>query len=421
MVFKRHQLVANKWSVLILTILITVIASEFKVIPFNGEDFRFGLGSAAFFFLLLIFQPTSLIFTGFLTGVTVVLVRIGEDMIFTDEAFGLILVDHIPAFLFYLLFATGFSVIRIERFKKAPLLLGAFATVLEFTANSVEHIVRYLLWSNMHLEVQEWVLLALVAIFRSYFVVGLYSSIIIMEQNKRIQEMLKVGSNLYAETLYLQKSMNHIEKITASSHDLYRKLKSQDHLALSTQALKIAQEIHEVKKDSQRILAGLQKITTVERNKHYTLSEVVQLVIQGNEKYSELLNKEIIIHSTILVDYDTEQQIPLLALLNNICANAVEAISTTGKISIEVCEESELTWFIIKDTGGGISKEDHGIVFEPGYTTKFNDSGVAATGIGLSHVKEIITTLEGQVQIESFDKGTTFKVNIPTENIRKGG
>ena len=54
MVFKRHQLVANKWSVLILTILITVIASEFKVIPFNGEDFRFGLGSAAFFFLLLI-------------------------------------------------------------------------------------------------------------------------------------------------------------------------------------------------------------------------------------------------------------------------------------------------------------------------------------------------------------------------------
>lgn len=165
----------------------------------------------------------------------------------------------------------------------------------------------------------------------------------------------------------------------------------------------------------------MQKITTVERNKHYTLSEVVQLVIQGNEKYSELLNKEIVIHSTILVDYETEQQIPLLALLNNICANAVEAISTTGKISIKVYEESALTWFIIKDTGGGISKEDHGIVFEPGYTTKFNDSGVAATGIGLSHVKEIITTLEGQVQIESFDKGTTFKVNIPTENIRKGG
>ena len=99
----------------------------------------------------------------------------------------------------------------------------------EFTANSVEHIVRYLLLGNVHFEFREWVLLALVAIFRSYFVVGLYSSITIMEQNKRMQEMLEVGSNLYAETLYLQKSMNHIEQITASSHDLYRNLKRQEH------------------------------------------------------------------------------------------------------------------------------------------------------------------------------------------------
>ncbi|MFJ7828129.1 sensor histidine kinase [Psychrobacillus sp. NPDC096623] len=419
MVFKRHQLVTNKWSVLILTILITVIASEFKVIPFNGEDFRFGLGSAAFFFLLLIYPPTSYILTGFLTGVVVVVVRIAEDMIFTGDAFWLILGNHLPAFLFYLLFGAGLSVIRLERFKKTPLHLGAIATALEFTANSVENIVRYLLLSNLHFELQEWMLLALVAIFRSYFVVGLYSSIVIMEQNKRVQEMLEVGSNLYAETLYLQKSMNHIEQITASSHDLYRKLKSQEHLALSTQALKIAQEIHEVKKDSQRILAGLQKITKAKREKYYFLSEVVQLVIQANEKYSELLKKEIVIHCIFSIDFETEQQIPLLALLNNICANAVEAIASTGEIDIAVYEESDKTWFIIKDTGKGISIDDQSIVFEPGYTTKFNDSGVAATGIGLSHAKEIITTLEGKVQIESSDKGAVFKINIPTKNIRR--
>ncbi|SDN87466.1 two-component system, sensor histidine kinase YcbA [Psychrobacillus sp. OK028] len=419
MVFKRHQLVTNKWSVLILTILITVIASEFKVIPFNGEDFRFGLGSAAFFFLLLIFQPTSYILTGFLTGVVVVIVRIVEDMIITGDAFWLILGNHLPAFLFYLLFGAGLSVIRLERFKKTPLHLGAIAAALEFTANSVEHIVRYLLLGNLHFEFQEWMLLALVAIFRSYFVVGLYSSIVMMEQNKRVQEMLEVGSNLYAETLYLQKSMNHIEQITASSHDLYRKLKSQEHLALSTQALKIAQEIHEVKKDSQRILAGLQKITKVKREKYYFLSEVVKLVTQANEKYSELLKKEIVIQCTFSIDFETEQQIPLLALLNNICANAVEAISSTGEINIDVYEESDKTWFIIKDTGKGISMDDQEIVFEPGYTTKFNESGVAATGIGLSHAKEIITTLGGKVQIESSEKGAVFKINIPTKNIRR--
>ena len=77
--------------------------------------------------------------------------------------------------------------------------------------------------------------------------------------------MLEVGSELYAETLYLQKSMNHIEQITASSHDLYRKLKKTELHQLSVQALLIAQEIHEVKKDSQRILSGLTKITVRKR------------------------------------------------------------------------------------------------------------------------------------------------------------
>ena len=54
-------------------------------------------------------------------------------------------------------------------------------------------------------------------------------------------------------------------------------------------------------------------------------------------------------------------------------------------------EESNYTYFSIKDSGKGIPEEDISIIFEPGYTTKYNDKGVAATGIGLSHVKEIIT------------------------------
>ena len=106
---------------------------------------------------------------------------------------------------------------------------------------------------------------------------GLYSSITVSEQKKQMQEMLEVGSELYAETLYLQKSMNHIEQITASSHDLYRKLKKENHHELSVQALLIAQEIHEVKKDSQRILSGLSKITIRKRNDVLFLSDVLDL------------------------------------------------------------------------------------------------------------------------------------------------
>lgn len=231
--------------------------------------------------------------------------------------------------------------------------------------------------------------------------------------------MLGVGSELYAETLYLQKSMNNIEQITASSHDLYRKLKKENLQEYSFQALLITQEIHEVKKDSQRILSGLSKITTPITNDVIFLADVLDLVHTANEKYSELLRKNITFHLTISIDFETNQHIPLLAMLNNITANAVEAILNKGEIRVDVFENSTYTCFIIKDSGKGIPKDDIAIIFEPGYTTKFNDRGVAATGIGLSHVKEIIQTLGGRIHVEASDKGTIFQIQIPTKNIRK--
>lgn len=399
--------------------LLTAIASEIKVIPFNGEAFRFGLGSITFFLLLLIRPPASLIRAGFITGLTVVCYRLFGDLLFTDMHLLTSFKNHGSAFLFYFVFGLGLSLIKIEKYKAFPLLLGAWAAGLEFIGNSAEHLTRSLLLSGVNLTLQEWSVLGGVALLRSYFVVGLYSSIILSEHKKRMQEMLGVGSELYAETLYLQKSMNHIEKITASSHDLYRKLKKKDLGDLSVQALHIAQEIHEVKKDSQRIYAGLSKITNEKRNDAFFLSDLLDFVITANEKYSELLKKNITFHFLMSVDFETDQQIPLLALLNNITANAVESIKDKGEITLELLEKAESICFIIKDSGEGIPKEDVSIVFEPGYTTKFSNQGVAATGIGLSHVQEIIHALEGQIQLETSGNGTIFRIDIPTENIRK--
>ena len=55
--------------------LLTAIASEIKVVPFNGENFRFGLGSITFFLLILIRPPASSDTNGIITGLTVVCFR----------------------------------------------------------------------------------------------------------------------------------------------------------------------------------------------------------------------------------------------------------------------------------------------------------------------------------------------------------
>ncbi|BBP86859.1 hypothetical protein BsIDN1_04770 [Bacillus safensis] len=40
------------------------------------------------------------------------------------------------------------------------------------------------------------------------------------------------------------------------------------------------------------------------------------------------------------------------------------------------------------------------IVFDPGYTSKFDAFGTPSTGIGLSYVRELVQELGGHIQIE---------------------
>ncbi len=416
--FSNHQNQANGFYIL-LTALLTTFAGEFRFVPYEGDAFRFGLGSITFFLFILVRPPAvSLIRIGVVTGITVVCFRMIEDMVLYEVLLSTSLLKHVAVFLYYFIYALCLHIIKIEKYKTFPLILGAWAALFEFIANGMEQFVRHLILDQPSIGVKDFALLIGVALLRSYFVVGLYGSITVSEQKKRVDELLKVGSDLYGETLYLQKSMNNIEKITAESHDLYRKLKQENLKQLSSQALHIAQEIHEVKKDSQRILAGLNKIGEQQEN-NFLLSDVLHLVLTANEKYSELLQKKIILNGSISIDYQTDQLIPLLALLNNLTANAVEAIHEKGEININIFEEQESTIFVIVDSGPGISKPDLPIIFEPGYTTKYNDHGVAATGIGLSHVQEIVHTLQGQIEVDTSENGTIFTINIPTTILRK--
>ncbi|MCM3637244.1 sensor histidine kinase [Sporosarcina luteola] len=404
-------------TALLLTALLTAIAGEFKLIPFNGEYFRFGLGSIAFFLLLLIRPAGSLPLTGLVTGLTVVVFRTGIEMTTMSVSFTESFQHHMPILLYYVVFAMGFHIIHLDKYRAAPLMLGALASFFEFVGNGSESIMRIVMLDRGGLMWKDLALIAGVAMFRSFFVVGLYSSIMVSEQKKRVREMLGIGSNLYAESLYLQKSMNHIEQVTAASHDLYRKLKQKNLHDLSVQALAIAQEIHEVKKDSQRIVAGLSNITKEKSADFFLLSDLLELVITSNRNYSELLKRTVNFRLTMTVDYETDQHIPLLALLNNVTANAVESITHTGTVDIRIFEEADDLRITIRDTGKGIRKEDIPILFEPGYTTKFNEQGVAATGIGLSHVQQIVQTLQGEIHIETPEKGTVFQIRIPAHTL----
>jgi len=398
--------------------VLTAIGSEIKIMPFANTTFRFGLGTIIFFLCTLL-KPTPIILAGIATSIVTTIFRVINSTLH-NVPISESLFNHLPAALFYVLFAVCLQILDIQQYREKPLKLGLLVAFSEVISNLAEQIFRFFVQNYTFLFLHDLLILLAVAMLRSFFVVGIYSSILIAEQKKRVQEMLNIGSDLYVETLYLKKSMNHIETITASGYELYRQLKVLGYRTESLQALHIAQEIHEVKKDSQRIYAGISKIVGERSFGPFVLSELLHYIEEGNRKYAELLGKDIQFNTCIDFDFQTKEHIALLALLNNLSANAVEAIEEQGIISIAIGRQEDNTVITVCDNGQGISQADISVIFEPGYTTKFNIDGVAATGIGLSHVAELVEKLKGSITVDSDDQYTTFKIIIPTQTIQTG-
>ncbi len=87
-------------------------------------------------------------------------------------------------------------------------------------------------------------------------------------------------------------------------------------------------------------------------------------------------------------------------VIENLCKNAIDAMSGSGKISIFVKTLGERVVVDITDTGKGIKPRDFRNVFKPGYTTKKR-----GWGLGLSLAKRIV---------EEYHKGSIFvKESVP--------
>jgi len=100
---------------------------------------------------------------------------------------------------------------------------------------------------------------------------------------------------------------------------------------------------------------------------------------------------------------------PLFAwVIENICKNALDAMSGAGTIHVELKPSRTQVVIDISDTGKGIPKRKHKAVFKPGYTTKSR-----GWGLGLSLTKRIIEDYHnGRIFVLRSDpeQGTTFRI-----------
>ena len=111
-----------------------------------------------------------------------------------------------------------------------------------------------------------------------------------------------------------------------------------------------------------------------------------------------------------------------MQIISNMLSNSIKFTPGGGDIylliSKEISNNTDQLNIKVRDTGIGIPKDKLPNIFDRFYKVD-DDSSIKAegTGIGLALTKELVTLLNGKINVESeLLKGTEFTINLPITN-----
>jgi len=238
------------------------------------------------------------------------------------------------------------------------------------------------------------------------------------EHEIRYKELVMLTSDLKSEAYYMQKNIDFIERVMSDAYSLYSDFDEVESDVNKKLALKIATEVHEIKKNYSRVVEGLAAITDKEITEDtMRITTLLKILRTSLSKYLDVKESKIRLNVSGHSSEAFEDHYHLMSVLRNLVNNAIEAIglNNNGRVDIAYSEEGDFHLFSVSDTGGGIKEEDLKFIFEAGFSTKFNEAtGDICRGVGLALVKQIVEEqLDGRIEVESIvGLGTTFKVYI---------
>ncbi|HEX9025907.1 MAG TPA: ATP-binding protein [Clostridium sp.] len=104
-------------------------------------------------------------------------------------------------------------------------------------------------------------------------------------------------------------------------------------------------------------------------------------------------------------------------IILNLLSNAIKFTPEGGSITVNVKEniKNKTVEIAVSDTGIGIAKEKHEMIFQRFGQVESNLARQAeGSGIGLALVKLLVAILEGTIQLDSeLDSGSTFTITLP--------
>ncbi len=395
------------------------------------NHFNISFGIIVLIILLYMIEMDDKIMVAITSSFLVYMIRIFVYFLENSEinsALKLGISNHFPEFIFYLVYITIYFIITIKNKNLNTLLFKLI--ICDFFANFTEMSIRHTIYlENFSLNII--IGLIFVAFLRSTLIwvminlmIRYNTTLLKKEHTERYIKLLASNSTLKSEVYLMEKSMDNIEKVMGKSYKLYMDVSQKDlDEALKTEIMEITKDIHEIKKEFNLIVRGVNSLTNTKELKdsmnYYEILDILRHMIN-----IEIKNTKINFKIGKGENFNTIYHYYLISIFRNIIMNSIDALKDKDNGLIYLNHNSinidniNGHCFEIIDNGQGIDKEDKKYVFNPGFSTKIDfNTGDVNRGLGLSIVKDIVETkLNRFVTLTSTKrKGTKFMIFIPKD------
>ena len=242
------------------------------------------------------------------------------------------------------------------------------------------------------------------------------------EHEERYHRLLMLISKLDGEVIWMRKNTALIEETMRTSYKLFENLKSSGaEPGLTSSALSVAKDIHEIKKEYLLIMRGISEALDEElKSDGMHLEELLLLLKDAMALVAKEQDKELLLTLEYADNPYTDRHYALMSIFRNLFINAIEA-AAGQKVRIALAEASQGADYIfsVTDYGTGIEPDYMNQVFHIGFSTKINyATGEGNRGLGLNLVQDLVeNSFSGHIALDSRPGKTTFTITIPKEQL----
>lgn len=415
---------SQKKQVLSFSIFIVLLAQI--SLDIFASNFRVSMGILLLPILVFLYQKISILPIIALAGSGVYLSRVLLHALKYEFSYQSLL-DFFPELIFYYVYGCLFFLYFRKKDYKLPhdhCYIALF--FMDYFGNLSELICRLRLDAfTPSLQIN----ILLVALVRTVIlwavITGLsqYKFLLISaEHAHRYQRLILLISKLNSEIIWMQKNAVLIEDAMAKSYRLFSQLQAQQSDSELTQnALTVAKDIHEVKKEYLMILRGLSEALDLNlRDGEMSISDILTVLQNSMTMLADEKRKKLEFHVNVESNFKTDKHYFLLSVFRNLFTNALEASCEDTVILTFTQREEEGNYrFEITDNGPGILRENLTQIFNPGFSTKINfQTGEISRGLGLNLVEDVVKNqLHGSIWVKSQPGETTFYLSIPKKQL----